>query len=135
VRSRASEENEEEEASPVPSEPAREGQAKGGAAAQKPSGAAKAPTTLQLAASPTKIAYDTTELTAKAGKVTIDFDNPAAVEHDVAIEQNGNEIAKSALISEGKTSVTAELEPGTYTFLCTVPGHAEAGMEGTLTIQ
>jgi len=132
---RASEENEEEEASPVPSEPAREGQAKGGAAAQKPSGAAKAPTTLQLAASPTKIAYDTTELTAKAGKVTIDFDNPAAVEHDVAIEQNGNEIAKSALISEGKTSVTAELEPGTYTFLCTVPGHAEAGMEGTLTIQ
>ena len=119
----------------MPSEPAREGQAKGGAAAQKPSGAAKAPTTLQLAASPTKIAYDTTELTAKAGKVTIDFDNPAAVEHDVAIEQNGNEIAKSALISEGKTSVTAELEPGTYTFLCTVPGHAEAGMEGTLTIQ
>lgn len=110
---RASEENEEEEASPVLSEPS----------------------TLQLAASPTKIAYDTTELIAKAGKVTIDFDNPAAIEHDVAIEKDGKEIAKSALISEGKTSVTAELEPGTYTFLCTVPGHAEAGMEGTLTIQ
>jgi len=132
---RASEENEEEEASPVPSEPAQEGQAKGGAATKKPSGAAKAPTTLQLAASPTKIAYDTTELTAKAGKVTIDFDNPAAIEHDVAIEKDGKEIAKSALISEGKASVTAELEPGTYTFLCTVPGHAEAGMEGTLTVQ
>ena len=132
---RASEENEEEEASPVPSEPAQEGQAKGGAATKKPSGAAKTPTTLQLAASPTKIAYDTTELTAKAGKVTIDFDNPAAIEHDVAIEKDGKEIAKSALISEGKTSVTRELEPGTYTFLCTVPGHAEAGMEGTLTVR
>jgi len=132
---RASEENEEEEASPVPSEPEEEGQAKGGAATKKPSGAPKASTTLQLAASPTKIAYDTTELTAKAGKVTIDFDNPAAIEHDVAIEQDGNEIAKSALISEGETSVTAELEPGTYTFLCTVPGHAEAGMEGTLTVR
>jgi len=132
---RASEENEEEEASPVSSEPEGEGQAKGGTAAKKPSGAPKAPTTLQLAASATKIAYDTTELTAKAGKVTIDFDNPAAIEHDVAIEQDGNEIAKSALISEGKTSVTAELEPGTYTFLCTVPGHAEAGMEGTLTVR
>ena len=119
----------------MPSQSEEEGQAKSGAATKKPSGAAKVSSTLQLAASPTTIAYDTTALTAKAGKVTIDFDNPAAIEHDVAIEQDGNEIAKSALISEGKTSVTAELEPGTYTFLCTVPGHAEAGMEGTLTIQ
>jgi plastocyanin len=100
-------------------------------------GAAPAPSegTLQLAADPTSIAFDTTELSAKAGKVTIDFTNPSALEHDVAIEQNDKVIAKSALITEGKTSVSAELEPGTYTFLCTVPGHAEAGMEGTLTVE
>jgi uncharacterized cupredoxin-like copper-binding protein len=67
--------------------------------------------------------------------VTIEFNNPAPIEHDVAIEKEGKEIAVSELISEAETSVSAELEPGTYTFLCTVPGHAEAGMEGTLTVK
>jgi len=131
---RASEENEEEEAEPV--KPAGESEAKGGEAGQKPQAAAKGPGgTLQLKASPTQIAYDTTKLTSKPGKVTIDFENPAAIEHDVAIEQDGEEIAKSELITEGKTSVSVDLAPGTYTFLCTVPGHAEAGMEGTLTVK
>jgi plastocyanin len=91
--------------------------------------------TLQLAASPSELKFDKTELTSKAGKVTIDFENPAPIEHDVAIEKEGKQIAVSELIAEGKTSVSAELPPGTYTFLCTVPGHAEAGMEGTLTVR
>jgi plastocyanin len=91
--------------------------------------------TLQLAASPTAIAFDKKELTSKPGNVTIEFTNPAPLEHDVAIEQNGQEIAKSETIAEGKTSVSADLAPGEYTFLCTVPGHAEAGMEGTLTVK
>lgn len=91
--------------------------------------------TLKLAASPTDLAYDTKELSSEPGEVTIDFTNPAALEHDVAIEKDGEEIAGSELIAKGKTSVTADLAPGTYTFLCTVPGHAEAGMEGTLTVK
>jgi plastocyanin len=91
--------------------------------------------TLQLAADPTELKFDKTELTSKPGKVTIDFDNPAALEHNVAIEEEGVELATSELIAEGKTTVTADLAPGTYTFLCTVPGHAEAGMEGTLVVK
>jgi plastocyanin len=91
--------------------------------------------TLQLAADPSEIAFDKTSLTSKPGKVTIDFNNPAPIEHDVAIEKDGKVIAKSELITQSKTSVSAELAPGTYTFLCTVPGHAEAGMEGTLTVR
>jgi plastocyanin len=92
--------------------------------------------TLQLAASPTAIAYEQKSLASKPGKVTIDFSNPAALEHDVAIEgPEGKEIAVSPLIGEGKTSVSAELKPGTYTFFCTVPGHREAGMEGVLTVK
>jgi plastocyanin len=100
-----------------------------GAAASGPGG------TLALAADPTDIAYDTDSLSSKPGKVTIDFDNPSALEHDVAIEENGKEIAGSELIAESKTSVSTELAPGTYTFYCTVPGHREAGMEGTLTVK
>lgn len=105
----------------------------GGKAAQE---GAKGPGgTLQLAASPTEIAFDRTSLTSKPGEVTIDFDNPSAIEHDVAIEEGGKEIAVSDTITESKTSVSADLAPGSYTFLCTVPGHAEAGMEGTLTVR
>jgi plastocyanin len=117
---------EEEEAAANPAEKPAEEQPPAG---QGPGG------TLQLAADPTQIAFDTTTLSSKPGKVTIDFDNPSAIEHNVAIERDGEEIATSKTITEGKTSVTAELEPGEYTFLCTVPGHAEAGMEGTLTVK
>ncbi|HVY76907.1 MAG TPA: plastocyanin/azurin family copper-binding protein [Solirubrobacterales bacterium] len=134
---RASEENEEAEAgAPEPGAEGEGGQEASGESAKKPQAAAKGPgETLQLEASPTEIAYSTIELTSKPGRVTIDFENPAAIEHDVAIEQDGKEIAKSEVITEGKTSVSADLAPGTYTFLCTVPGHAEAGMEGTLTVR
>ena len=81
------------------------------------------------------LAFDTDELEGAAGKVTIEFDNEAAIEHDVAIEQDGEEIAKSDLVSQGAAEVSADLEPGEYVFYCTVPGHREGGMEGTLTIK
>jgi plastocyanin len=116
----------------APAKPEAEGNEE---AAKPKTGTKGVATTLQLATSPTKIAFDTTKLSTQAGKVTIDLTNPSALEHDVAIEQNGHQIAVSERISEGKTSVTADLAPGTYTFLCTVPGHAEAGMEGTLTVK
>jgi plastocyanin len=93
-------------------------------------------TTLKLEASKTALAYDTTELTAKAGKVTIDFTNPAAIEHNVVIEgEEGKELASFDPITEGEESETADLKPGTYTFYCSVPGHRQAGMEGTLTVK
>jgi plastocyanin len=125
----AGEEITKEESSPVPAESEKAPAPKSQPAAKGPGG------TLQLAASPTQIAFDTTTLSSKPGKVTIDFNNPSALEHDVAIEQSGEVIAESELIAEGKTSVTANLAPGTYTYLCTVPGHAEAGMEGVLTVR
>jgi plastocyanin len=128
--SKANEEITKEEASPVEAEESNE------APSPKPEGAAKGPGgTLQLAASLEALAFDTTHLTSEPGKVTIDFDNPAALEHNVAIEQDGKEIAVSETLAEGKTSVSADLASGTYTYLCTVPGHAAAGMEGTLVVK
>jgi plastocyanin len=118
---------EEEEAGEAEGEEEASGESEG---AEGPGG------TLQLAADPAAIAYDTTELSSASGKVTIDFKNPAALEHDVAIEaEGGEELAASETIAEGETSVSAELAPGTYTFFCTVVGHREAGMEGTLTVK
>jgi len=94
-----------------------------------------AETTLQLSADPTALAYDKADLTAKPGKVAIDFDNPAPLEHNVVIEGDGKELAGFEPIIEGEEELTAELEAGTYTFFCSVPGHREAGMEGTLTVK
>ena len=80
-------------------------------------------------------AYDTNQLSSKAGQLTIDFSNPSPVDHDVAIAQGTKELAKSDLVSGGSTSVSTTLKPGKYVYYCTVPGHREAGMEGTLTVK
>ena len=55
--------------------------------------------------------------------------------HDVAVEKNGQELAKTELITGETTSVTADLQPGEYVFYCSVPGHREAGMQGTLSVK
>ena len=91
--------------------------------------------TLALAADPTQLLYDKKSLASKPGKVTIDFDNPSQVDHDVVIAQGSKVLAKTNLIAQDKTSVSADLAPGTYDFYCDVPGHREAGMQGTLTVK
>jgi plastocyanin len=82
------------------------------------------------------LAYTTTEASAKAGKVTIDFNNPQGLTHDVAIEDSSGEtVGKTDLVAGEETSATVDLKPGEYTFYCSVPGHREAGMEGTMTVK
>jgi plastocyanin len=92
-------------------------------------------TTLKLAADATALAFDKDSLTAKAGKVTIDFDNPSPTPHNVVIEEDGKELAGFEPITEGENAASADLKAGTYTYYCSVPGHREAGMEGQLTVK
>ena len=81
------------------------------------------------------LAFDQTDVTAAAGNVTINFDNKQAIPHDVIVEdQSGNDIGGTDLVSSDTASATVDLQPGTYTFYCTVSGHREGGMEGTLTV-
>jgi len=95
-----------------------------------------AASTLKLAADPTQIAYDTNQLSGKAGQVTIDFTNPSAVTHDVCLTgPSGQEVGCSQTISQGSTSLSENLKPGKYTFFCSVDGHEAAGMKGTLTVK
>jgi plastocyanin len=92
--------------------------------------------TLSLAADPSELAYDTTSLSGKAGKTTIDFDNPSSTGHDVCVKDTSEkELGCSDVIQQSNTSLTVDLEPGTYTFYCSVPGHEAAGMEGTLDVE
>jgi plastocyanin len=114
-------------------------EANGGAAAEsgKEAGGGEGGSTVAFEADPSgELAYTTTEASAKTGNVTVDFKNPQSLTHDVAIEDSsGKEVGKTELIGEGETSTTVDLKPGTYTYYCTVPGHREAGMEGTLTVK
>jgi uncharacterized cupredoxin-like copper-binding protein len=73
-----------------------------------------------------------TKSAAKPGTVTFVFKNAGHVLHDFRI--NGKQ---TALIQPGKTAklVVAFKKKGTYTYLCTVPGHAQAGMKGTFTVR
>lgn len=88
------------------------------------------------AAEGTELAYTSDSAEAEAGKVEVEFTNPQSIGHDVAIEDaNGNEVAKTEVVSDGKATASADLKPGSYTFFCTIPGHREAGMEGTLTVK
>jgi plastocyanin len=92
---------------------------------------------LHLAANPEgQLKYDKTSLTAKAGTVTIDFTNQAPVAHNLTIESaSGSQLGATPTFEGGTKTLSLSLKPGTYKFFCTVPGHRQAGMEGTLTVQ
>jgi uncharacterized cupredoxin-like copper-binding protein len=79
------------------------------------------------------------EITAPAGTVVFFLDaRPADILHNMVIAINAGDVplAKSANLEAGQTVVFTVhgIEPGTYEFWCTFPGHFEAGMRGTLTI-
>jgi uncharacterized cupredoxin-like copper-binding protein len=57
------------------------------------------------------------------------------VPHAIAVEGNGVDEDGETVEKDGVSKVSADLKPGTYTFYCSVPGHREAGMEGTLTVK
>ena len=69
---------------------------------------------------------------AKPGKVTFVFKNVGHVAHDFKI--NGK---KTPLIQPGKTAklVVTFTKKKKYAYLCTVPGHAAAGMKGVFTVR
>jgi uncharacterized cupredoxin-like copper-binding protein len=74
----------------------------------------------------------TTKSIAKPGTVTFVFKNIGHVSHDFKI--NGK---KTPLIQPGKTArlVVAFKKKGKFSYLCTVPGHAAAGMKGVFTVR
>jgi plastocyanin len=83
-----------------------------------------------------ELAFDQKDVSAKAGSVTISFDNRESIPHDVKVEDSsGQELGGTDLITSSTATATVDLQPGTYTFFCSVPGHREAGMEGTLTVK
>ena len=92
--------------------------------------------TLALAADPGgALKFDKTSLEATAGNVTIDFTNDSSLPHDVKLEGPGVDGEGTDTVTGSSTSVTLDLQPGEYTFFCSVDGHRAAGMEGKLVVK
>lgn len=80
------------------------------------------------------LAFVQTTLSTSAGEVTITLRNDSPVPHNVAVRGGSVATEPSLTISGGETAdLTVDLPAGEYEFYCEVPGHAEAGMVGTLT--
>ena len=112
--------------------------AKAGAASATTSSAPAPSTTggpLKLAANPGgQLSYDTKQLSAKAGTVTITLANFAPLEHNLTIAQGSKVLGATPTFGGGTRTLTLSLKAGSYTFYCSVPGHRQAGMEGTLSV-
>jgi uncharacterized cupredoxin-like copper-binding protein len=69
--------------------------------------------------------------TVKHGSVTFKFKNAGKLTHDFKIDGK-----KTKLIVKGKSAapLTVSLKKGSYKYLCTIPGHADKGMKGTLRV-
>ena len=81
------------------------------------------------------LAYEFADAVAPPGPLTIESVNEQPVEHNIAVDGGGvNEVGD--IVTDGGTStIEVDLQPGEYSFYCSVPGHREGGMEGVLTIE
>lgn len=88
---------------------------------------------------PATVSYELDEMVIRpatatiAPEGTIDVVNVGVIPHDLAVIDAA--IGTPMLDTGATASFTlANLDPGVYTLICTVPGHREAGMEAVLTV-
>ena len=89
---------------------------------------------VRISAPVSGLRYNQKVVRAHAGRIKIVFTNMSSLKHNVNVEHGEKEFGKTATISHGTTSVWLTLKPGKYNFYCSVPGHEDAGMHGTLVV-
>jgi uncharacterized cupredoxin-like copper-binding protein len=93
--------------------------------------AAKATVVTVIAGKPAEFKFKLSKLKVPHGAVTFKVTNSGALPHDFKIGTK-----KTPLLTPGQSkSITVTMsKAGKFPFLCTVSGHAAAGMKGTLTV-
>ncbi|MGH2988370.1 MAG: plastocyanin/azurin family copper-binding protein [Solirubrobacterales bacterium] len=73
---------------------------------------------------------------------TITAETTGNIAHNLAIEEGpdpnkpSNELAATPDVQPGDSAeLTVDLDPGEYALVCTVPGHREQGMIGTIKVE
>ena len=127
------------EAAPPPAESEASPPAEGGATpaggeqppAEEPAPPAAGPVTVHTLDT---LKFDPPQISAGPGTV-ITVENTGFVQHDFAIDEFGGVLVGPLNNGEsGDWTVPADAAPGDYVYYCSIPGHRQAGMEGTLTI-
>jgi plastocyanin len=78
------------------------------------------------------LAFTASSAIAPPGKIEFVMKNESPIEHNIALDGDG----EGDVVGTGGTSrFSTTLKPGKYTFLCTVPGHADGGMKGEVTVK
>lgn len=96
------------------------------------------PAPLDVATSPsleviaTEMSYTPDEVAVVAGTVTVVLHNEGAILHDLRI---GEEPFIVEAVAGETSTATVSLDAGRYRLFCSLPGHAEGGMEGTLEVR
>ena len=117
------------------SKPESESHAEAPAAPSSGVGGGGGGATVKVNADPTgQLKFEQSSLKAKAGKVTIEFDNPSPIDHDVTVTAGQGKLGGTKTVANGKVSAVVDLKAGDYTFYCSVDAHRQAGMEGKLTV-
>jgi len=103
-----------------------------GAPAGTPPAGPGAGTTIHVTARNFAFALDATQVS--AGPVTFVVRNDSPAPHDFVLRGAGVNQGTPMLKAGETATFTVVLTPGTYTYICTVPGHDRLGMTGTLTV-
>jgi nitrite reductase (NO-forming) len=106
-------------------------------AAPQPGAASSATAQMVNMQASDSLKFDPSSITVKAGQpVQLTLSNTGQMQHDWSLAQGATQPVK-IVANAGQTATgTFTIQfPGTYTFICSVPGHAAAGMQGTITAQ
>jgi iron uptake system component EfeO len=78
----------------------------------------------------------TVPATVAAGPVTFEVTNNGPTQHQFSLlDQSGHEVGGTRTLDpKGTAQLQATLKPGTYMYMCDLPGHASLGMHGSFTV-
>jgi plastocyanin len=89
---------------------------------------------VHISAPASGLRYDQKIVRAHPGRIKIVFSNRSAIKHNVNVEKGELELGKTKTITRATTTMFVTLKAGKYNFYCSVPGHEDAGMHGTLVV-
>jgi plastocyanin len=110
------------------------------AAAQAVAAAPAAQVASEVKVIATDLKFGPPTIEAKVGQpLTVVLENKGAIEHDIAFPTVKADKPAASLKAVAKAGQTATLEftpsaKGTYEYVCTIPGHKEAGMKGKINV-